>query len=119
MYQANIAAGGESMKKILIALPLLAILAVAGIAAAQPYWDAANLTQEQKNARLQMLDEMQDMINIQRQYLNGEITQEQFQEQLQEHHEEMQQFREENGGCPMMGAGMGGHGYGMHASWQE
>lgn len=100
-------------RKLLIALPVLAIVAVAGIAAAQPYWDAANLTQEQKDLRLQMLDEMQDMINSQRQYLNGEITQEQFQEQLQEHHEE-------NGGtgCPMMG-GMGGHGYGMHMGWQE
>jgi CHASE3 domain sensor protein len=102
-------------RKMLFALPVLAVIAIAGVAAAQPYWNVANLTQEQKDARLQMLDdmqnEMQEMINVQKQYLNGEITEEQYQEQLQEHHDDMQELHKESGfGCPMMGGGMG---------WQE
>jgi aconitase A len=80
-------------KAYLLSLPVLALVAVAGIAAAYPFPDTENMTQEEKDLRVQMLELKQEMIQNQIAYLNGEITQEQFQERLQTHMDEMQQLR--------------------------
>jgi len=120
-------------KTVLLAIPALAVIALVGLAAAQPFWaNVQNMTQEEKGLQVQMLNEKQSMIQDQKDYLNGVITQEQFQDRLEQHQEAMlelrQQFRDAleadpnyqgNGaggyGCPMGGGrGQGKmHGYGM------
>ena len=84
------------MKKLgLLALPVLAILAVAGIAAAYPVLDTDDMTQEEKELRLQMLELRKEAIQDRIAYLNGEITQEQFQERMQAHMDETGPLREQ------------------------
>ena len=74
------------MKRIgLLALPVLALVAVAGIAAAYPLMGIEDMTQEEKDLRVQMLEQKQEITQDQIAYLNGEITQEQLQERLQVH----------------------------------
>jgi len=72
-----------------------------------------------------MLQEMNEVSVLHQQYQSGQITQEQYQQRLQEHWLDMQQIRQEYGyggyGCPMWGtgaqapvpAGSGMMGYGM------
>ena len=121
------------MKKPLLALPVLALFAIAGIAAAQPYFDPQELTQEQKEIHIRSLEQRQDMIQDRISYINGELTQEQFQQRLEQHQQEMdqlrEQFREQLGieGCPcghgpggtgnMMGSGKGMGMQRMHWGW--
>jgi TolA-binding protein len=84
------------MKRIgLLALPVLALVAVAGIAAAYPAMSAKDMTDEEKSLRVQMLEQRQEMIQEQIAYLNGEITQEQLQERLQTHLDETEPLREQ------------------------
>ncbi len=107
-------------KAYLLSLPVLALLAVAGIAAAYPAANTEEMTQEEKGLRVQMLEQRQEMTQNQIDYLNGELTQEQFQERLQAHMDEMQPLREQlrenfyNGeGCAHgFGKGMGRMGFG-------
>ena len=82
-------------KAYLLSLPVLALLAVAGIAAAYPAANTEEMTQEEKDLRVQMLELRQEMIQNQIDYLNGELTQEQFQERLQAHLDEAQPLREQ------------------------
>jgi hypothetical protein len=98
-------------KTAILALPVLALLAVAGIAAAQPYWNPENMTQEQKELRIQMLELKQEMIQDQIAYLKGEITQEQFQERSQAHLDEMQPLHEQMKEAVTEGEGCA-HGWG-------
>jgi hypothetical protein len=84
------------MKRIgLLALPVLALVAAAGLAAAYPLFDPEDMTQDEKALRVQMLEMRQEMTGDQIAYLNGELTQEQLQERLQEHMNEMQPLREQ------------------------
>jgi hypothetical protein len=84
------------MKRIgLLALPVLALVAVAGIAAAHPLMNAEDMTDEERGLRIQMLELRQEMTGSQIAYLNGELTQEQFQERLQAHLDEAQPLREQ------------------------
>jgi ribonuclease PH len=103
-------------KAYLLSLPVLALVAVAGLAAAYPLTDLEDLSQEEKDLRVTMLGLKQEMIQYQIAYLNGEITQEQFQERLEAHKDEMQPVREQlrdmysNGEAGTYGCGMGkGH----------
>ena len=82
-------------KAYLLSLPVMALLAAAGIAAAYPAMDTGDMTQEEKNLRVQMLELRQEMIQDQIAYLNGDLTQEQIQERLQAHLDEMQPLREQ------------------------
>lgn len=83
------------MKKLgLLAIPLLAIIAVAGLVAAYP-WNTKDMTQEEKDLSIQLLEMKQEMIQNRIAYLKGEITEEQFQERLQAHQDEMQPLREQ------------------------
>jgi len=113
------------MKKVvLLAIPVLAIIALVGFAVAQPFWqNPQNMTAEEKNVQLQMLNERQSMLQDQKDYINGVITQQQFQDKLDQHQltmvSLMQQLRDaikadpnyQNStisGC----AGVGGHSWG-------
>ena len=123
-------------KAILLAIPAVAIIALVGLAVAQPFWqNPQNMTAEEKNIQLQMLSERQAMIQDQKDYINGVITQQQFQDKLDQHQQTMltlmQQFRDAvqadpnyqgsgTSGCPSAGGNgwgkghMGrGMGYGM------
>jgi hypothetical protein len=82
-------------KAYLLSLPVLALVAVAGVAAAFPMANIEDMTQEEKTLRVQMLELRQEGIGDQIAYLNGEITEEQFQERLQEHMDEMEPLREQ------------------------
>ncbi len=121
------------MRKIaLLAIPVLAVLAAAGIVAAQPYLNPQDMPQEEKALTLQMLEHKQQMTGDQIAFLNGQLTEEQFQERLAQHSDSMfdlmDQYNEQFGGsgawgCPMaggngfygrgFGARMRGMGYGM------
>ena len=111
----------------LLSLPVLALVAAAGIAAAFPVGEIEDMTQEEKDLRVQMLELRQEGIGDQIAYLNGELTEEQFQERLQEHQEEMEPLREQiremmqdGEGCACgggMGMGHRGHGPGMMGGW--
>jgi TolA-binding protein len=84
------------MKKLgLLALPLVAIIAIAGLASAYPLWNVEDMTQEEKDVRVQVLELQQEMLQNQIAYLKGELTEEQFQEMLQGHFDEMQSLREQ------------------------
>lgn len=83
------------MKTALLALPVLAIIAVAGIVAAQPYWNPDDMTQEQKDFKVQMLELKQEMIQDKIAYLNGELTEEEVYELMEQHFEAMSQLREQ------------------------
>ena len=70
----------------------------------------------------EMLQEMNEVSELQQEYGSGQITQEQYNQGLQEHWQDMQQIHKEYGyGCPMLGtgtqppvpAGPGMMGYGM------
>ena len=107
-------------KAYMLSLPVLALLAVSGIAAAFPMGDIEEMTQEEKDLRIQMLELRQEMTENQIAYLNGELTQEQFQEAMQAHMDEEQPLREQlrelhqdGEGCPCGGGrGMGHMGFG-------
>lgn len=118
-------------KAILLAIPAVAIIALVGLAVAQPFWaNPQNMTAEEKNIQLQLLSERQAMIQDQKDYINGVISEEQFQDRLDQHQQTMltlmQQFRDavqadpnyqgSGSGCPMGGAGPYGkaYGYRMH-----
>ena len=101
----------------LLVLPVLALVAVAGIAAAYPMMGTEDMTQEEKDLRVQMLEQQQEMIQEQIAYLNGEMTQEQFQERIQAHLDEMEPLREQlreiatdGEGCACGPGGRMGHG---------
>ena len=79
----------------LMALPVLALVAAAGLAAAFPFPSTEDMTQEEKALRVQMLELKQEMLQDQIRYINGEITQEEFQERLQAHMDEMQPLHEQ------------------------
>ena len=109
-------------RKYLLALPVLALVASIGIAAAYPILNTEDMTSEEKNLRVQALEIRQEMTSDQIAYLNGDITQEQLQERLQTHLEDMQQVRDQlrellgyGEGCPHELGGMMGHrgGFGM------
>jgi hypothetical protein len=109
-------------KAILLAIPAVAIIALVGFAVAQPFWaNPQNMTAEEKNVQLQILNERQAMLQDQKDYINGVITQQQFQDRLDQHQQTMltlmQQLRDAvqadpnyqgKGGC----TGAGGHGWG-------
>jgi hypothetical protein len=138
----------------LLALPLLAIIAAAGLASAYPFWemvtpgnrmnppgnisqlshgnmtcggkfhgdrlppwDIQNMTHEEKDMRVQVLELQQEMLQNQIAYLKGELTEEEFQEMLQQHFDEMQSLREQLreqiqlGNPDDMGHGCGGRGF--------
>jgi len=110
-------------KAILLAIPVLAIIALVGFVVAQPFWaNPQNMTAEEKNLQLQILNEQQSMIQDQKDYINGVITQEQFQDRLDQHQVTMLELRQQmrdalhadpnyqGSGCPM--AGGKGNGYG-------
>lgn len=82
-------------KAYLLSLPVLALLATAGLSAAYPLLDPEDMTQDEKGLRVQMLELRQEMTQNQIDYLNGELTQEQFQERLQAHLDEAQPLREQ------------------------
>lgn len=95
-FQPILIKGGDTMKKAaILGIPVLALVAIAGIVVAQPYWNPDNMTQEQKNLTIQVLELKQEMIQNQIAYLNGEITQEQFQDRLQVHLDEIKPLREQ------------------------
>ena len=106
-------------KAYLLALPALALVAVAALVSvsAHPLLNAENMTQEQKDIQIQVLELEQERIADQIAYLNGDITQEQLQERVQANMDAMQPLREqlretmgdEEGGCGM-GHGRFGHG---------
>ena len=103
-------------KAYLMSLPVMALLAVAGLASAFPMGNMDDMTQEEKDLEIQMLELRQEMTGNQIAYLNGELTQEQFQERIQAHMDEAQPLREQmrelhsNGeGCPCGGGKMMGH----------
>lgn len=108
------------MKKVyLLSLPVLALVAVAGVAAAFPMTDIDDMTPEEKDLRVQVLELKQEMIQTQIAYLNGELTEEQFRERLQALKEDMEPLREQlmafqdGEGCPHgMGKGMGRFAFG-------
>ncbi len=119
-------------KYVLLAIPAFAIIALIGFAAAQPFWtNPQNMTSQEKSMSIQMLDEMQKMIETQKDYLNGALTQEQYQDKLDQHQQTMLSLRQQmrdalqadpnyqvsGSGCHMAGYGgkhMGrGMGYGM------
>jgi hypothetical protein len=111
-------------KALLLAIPVVAIIAVVGFAVAQPFWqNPQNMTAGEKNVQLQILNERQSMIQDQKDYINGVITQQQYQDKLDQHQltmvSLMQQLRDaikadpnyQNStisGC----GGLGGHGWG-------
>jgi len=114
-------------KTILLAVPVLAIIALVGFAAAQPFFWAnpQNMTAQEKSLSIQMLNEQQGMIQDQKDYLNGLITQEQFQDKLDQREQTMLTLRQQMrdalqadpnfqnsaiSGCPM--GGMMGRGHG-------
>jgi hypothetical protein len=106
-------------KRYLLALPVLALVASVGIAAAFPLTSTEDMTDQEKALRVQMLEMRQEVIGDQIAYLNGEITQEQLQDTLQTHLEEMQQIRDQlwetagdGEGCPHAWGGMMGRGFG-------
>jgi len=111
----------------LLSLPVLALVAAAGVAAAFPMGITEDMTQDEKTLRVRMLELRQEMTGDQIAYLNGEITKEQFQERLQEHMDKMEPLREQmremlqNGEGSACGCGMGrGHGRsgpGMMGGW--
>lgn len=114
------------MKRLaLLALPVLALVAVASIAAAYPLLNTEDMTQEEKELRIQVLELRQEAINDQIAYLNGELTEEQLQERLQAHHDEMLALREQimesfgNGEGCACGTGWGHRGPGrfMMGGW--
>ena len=72
-------------KTALLAIPAVAVLAVAGIVSAYPLLNIEEMTQEQKDLRVQALELRQEMTQDQIANLKGELTQEQFQERLQAH----------------------------------
>jgi hypothetical protein len=77
-------------KVLLLAIPAIAIIAFVGFAVAQPFWQSPqNMTSQEKSVQLQMLNEKQAMIQDQKDYLNGVITQQQFQDKLDQHQQTM------------------------------
>jgi hypothetical protein len=81
------------------------------------------MTSQEKNVQLQILNERQSMLQDQKDYINGVITQQQYQDKLDQHQltmvSLMQQLRDAikadpnyqgsgESGC----AGAGGHGWG-------
>jgi uncharacterized protein HemX len=83
------------MKRLgLLAVPLLAVIAVAGIVAAYP-WNTEDMTQEERDLSIQTLELKQEMLQNRIAYLRGEMTEEQLQESLQQLHDEMQPLREQ------------------------
>jgi hypothetical protein len=84
------------MKKIaLLALPILAAVALAGMVSAYPDWSMGDMTQEEKALRVQMLEQKQEAIQNRISYLNSEITGEDFQERMEQHRQEMSGLREQ------------------------
>ena len=81
-------------KQYLLSLPVMALLAVAGIVAAYPAGNIEDMTQEEKDLRIQMLELKQEMIRDQIAYLNEELTEEQFQDRMQVRMDEIQPLRE-------------------------
>jgi len=92
------------------AVTMISIAMVVGIASAQPAWkpaNAANMTQEEKDLRIQVLELQQQMLQDRIAYLKGEMTQEQLQESQQAHMETMKTLMEQlkettgnSGSCP-------------------
>ena len=82
-------------KAYLLSLPVLALVAVAGIAAAFPMGNIEEMTQEEKDLKVQMLELKQEMTGNRIAYLKGELTDEQFQERFQAHLDEAQPLREQ------------------------
>jgi len=127
----TIIGGGKMRKSLLLAIPAIAIIALVGLAAAQPFFWAnpQNMTSQEKSVQLQMLNEQQSMIQDQKDYLNGVITQEQFQDKLDQHQQTMLTLRQQMrdalradpnfqnstiSGCPMGGHFGKAYGYRMH-----
>lgn len=110
-------------KTVFLAIPAMALLAVAGIVSAYPLLNIEEMTQEQKDLRVQALEMKQEMIQNQIAYLKGELTQEQFQERLQAHMDEMQPLREQlresfgNGEAGAYGCKEGHRGFGRGMMW--
>jgi DNA integrity scanning protein DisA with diadenylate cyclase activity len=119
-------------KLVLLALPVLAIIAVTGVVSAFPFWnntnaksgwnewEIANMTEEHKEFKVQLLELRQDMIQNQIAYLKGEITEKQYKGSLQQLFDEMKSLHEQMrnnadgeglAGCGFMN-GMKGKGFG-------
>ena len=84
-------------KAIIFGLPLLALVATAGLAAAHPFFNVSDMTDEEKGYHVQMLEEQQSMLQDQLAYLNGEITEDEFLAKMEAHHEAMSTLRESLG----------------------
>jgi hypothetical protein len=120
-------------KTLLFAIPVTAIIAFVGFVAAQPFFwsNPQNMTSQEKNLQTQMLDQRLQLIQAQKDYLNGVITQDQYQQKIDQYQVSMltlsQQMRDalkadpnfQNvtaSGCHMGGLGPVGkaYGYRMH-----
>ncbi len=108
-------------KLALLALPVLAVLAIGGLASAFPVLDTDDMTQEEKGLRVQMLEMRQEALQDQIAYLNGDITQEQLRERMQAHMEDTEPLREQmremlgdGEGCACGGRGGTGPGFKSH-----
>ena len=119
-------------KALLLAIPALAIIALVGFAAAQPFfWTSPqSMTTQEKNLQSQMLDQRLALIQTQKDYLNGAITHDQYQQKIDQYQQTMltlsQQMRDAlkadpnfqnvtaSGGCPLGDAGPVGKAYGYH-----
>jgi hypothetical protein len=66
-----------------------------GAALAYPFFDVSNMTQEEKDLRVQILELKKDMIDKEISYLNGEITKDEFDEELKKHFEETKPLQEQ------------------------
>ncbi|MBI4020279.1 MAG: hypothetical protein HY367_03020 [Candidatus Aenigmarchaeota archaeon] len=106
-------------KYFIVAVPIVAVIALAGLALAHPLLNTQDLTQEQKDLSIQMLELKQQMIGDQIAYLRGEITQDQYEANLQQRMQGMKDLmgQAEEAGLIQNGMvnGMGMHGSGrMH-----
>ena len=115
------------MKRSLLAVPLLAgilIASFAAVVAAYPLLNIEDMTQEEKDLTIQALELKQEMLQDRIAYLKGEITEEQFQQNLEGYHEQMQPLRDQlreqmqlrnpdATGCGGRGGGFKGFGQGM------
>jgi hypothetical protein len=93
-----------SIFAIVATVSLLAISVA--FAAAQMYNYAGYFGPTDNTLREKMIQEMNEVSDLQQEYRSGQITQEQYQQGLQEHWLDMAQIHQEYGyGCPMLGAG--------------